>query len=228
MDKDKLTGNKLAVAIAKAIAATENGGKVDMKNPKAGKTGEAKSIFQFTPATWKNYSMQAFGKVVPMNADTETAVVLHKVNTWLDKGYQPEQIASMWNAGTGEPDAYSGKFSDGSPSKGINRKYGVQFDVPSYAKKVKGYMEKYMQEQQTPPEPEQDNGTFQPTQTSTTTPSTNLQQDQLDTQKQPSNPHDSLVALIKKAQMPKQTKPADSGSSNGFIQKLIGGTSSVS
>ena len=105
----------LAEAITKALGYTENGGKPDLSNLQAGKTGEMKSIFQYTPDTWKNYSQQVLGKVVPLNPDNESVVTLKKVSDWLGKGYKPEQIASMWNAGVGEPDAYGGKFSNVFP-----------------------------------------------------------------------------------------------------------------
>lgn len=134
---------KTAEALAKAIGYTENGGKPNIKKPSKGKTGEMSSIYQFTPDTWKNYSTQIFGKVLPMTADSETQVVLNKVNGWLQKGYKPEQILSMWNAGTGEPDAYGGKFSNGQPSVGVNAKYGVKFDVPTYVKKGMNYFNKF-------------------------------------------------------------------------------------
>lgn len=137
---------KLAHAITKALAYTENGGKPNTKNPSKGKTGEMASIFQFTPDTWKHYSQQILGNAnAPMNADSETYVVNKKVEGWLDKGYKPAEIASMWNAGVGEPEAYSGKFSDGSPSVGVNKKYNVKFDVPGYAKKVEGYTKTFLQ-----------------------------------------------------------------------------------
>ncbi len=141
MDNERLVEN-----ITKAIGYTENGGKPNLKNLKAGKTGEMRSIFQFTPDTWKNYSTEVFGKVVPLDPDAETYVTKQKVSSWLKKGYKPEQILSIWNAGQGEPDAYSGKFSTGKPSKGVNKKYGVAFDVPGYVKKGMGYLNKFSAE----------------------------------------------------------------------------------
>lgn len=129
-----------AQAITKAIALTENGGKIDTKNPSAGKSGELKSIFQFTPETWANDSEQVFGKSgAPMNADTEAYVTTQMVDKWLQKGYKPSQIFSMWNAGVGEPDAYTGKFSNGESSAGTN-KHGVQYDVKSYVDKANKYL----------------------------------------------------------------------------------------
>lgn len=128
----------LAYAIAKGIAYQENGGKLGA--PKAGKTGELKSIYQFTPGTWKQYAKDVLGDAnAELTADNETKVVVHKVQKWLDEGRTAKQIASMWNAGEDDPDAWTGKFSNGNPSKGVNQKYGVPFDVPKYALGVEKY-----------------------------------------------------------------------------------------
>lgn len=138
----------LAYAITRALAYQENGGSIDsIKNPKAGKTGELKSIFQFEPETWKKDAQQFLGDPnAPMTPDNETKVVTSQVSKWIDKGYNSKQMASMWNAGVGEPDAYTGKFSDGSSSVGVNPKYGVKFDVPTYADNVANYAKKFYTE----------------------------------------------------------------------------------
>lgn len=123
-----------AMIIAKAIAYAENGGKP--KKIVAGKSGEMKSIFQFTPATWKGYSRHVFGKEVPLTNEAEAEVVHHKVKAWLDDGFNTEQIASMWNAGERRPDAYKQNW------KGKN-KYGVEYDTPAYARKVASYAKSF-------------------------------------------------------------------------------------
>ncbi len=129
----------IALATTKAIALQENGGTWPT-NPTAGKSGEAKSIYQFTPATWRNYAGEILGNPnAPITPDNETAVVAKKVRKWLDQDYTPLQIASMWNAGQGEPNAYTGKFSNGKSSVGVNQKYNVPYDVPTYAKNVEKY-----------------------------------------------------------------------------------------
>lgn len=144
---------QLAKAITKAIAYAENGGKPDLKNPKKGKTGEMKSIFQYTPGTWKSYSKQILGKDnVPLNADTESYITHQKISKWIEEdkknGFSDAQIikriASRWNAGPGEPEAYTGKFSNGSPSNSINKKYNVRYDVPGYANKVDSYVSEFL------------------------------------------------------------------------------------
>lgn len=140
----------LAKSIVKGFAYAENNGQPDINNPQSGKTGEMKSIFQFTPNTWKLDSKKAFGKEMPMNSDNETYVMMHKVRKWIDNGLTTSQMASIHNAGASEPDAYTGKFSDGSSSVGVNKKYGVKFDVPGYAKKVVNYARQFYLESQSP------------------------------------------------------------------------------
>lgn len=131
-------------AITKALGYTENGGKPDLSKLSAGKSGELKSIFQFTPATWKLYSKQVLGKDAPIDPDTETYVVQTKVGEWYDQlekaGTPPDEIplkiGSMWNAGEDKPDAYKENW------KGTN-KYGVKYDTPAYAKKVADYTKEF-------------------------------------------------------------------------------------
>lgn len=136
MDEKEL----LADAITKAIAYQENGGKLDLEKTSAGKSGEMKSIFQFTPETWKKYSKEVLGKDnVPLDNDHETYVVKQKVRKWIDDGKTTSQIASMWNAGEGKPDAYK------ENNVGIN-KYGVKYDTPTYAKNVLNYAKKFYTE----------------------------------------------------------------------------------
>ena len=130
------TLDKKTLAIVKAIAYAENGGKP--KEIKAGKTGEMKSIFQFTPDTWKHYAKQISGdENLQMTPENESLVTYHKVGEWIKKGYNTEQIASMWNAGEHRPDAYKQNW------KGINKKYGVAYDTPAYAKKVSDYAKQF-------------------------------------------------------------------------------------
>lgn len=145
-----MNNDQQVLAITKALAFTENGGQPSVANTKAGKTGEMKSIFQFEPGTWDAYSEQILGKKSPMTPENESVVTLGKVSKWYDQLKQeghseqeiPKMIASMWNAGPGEPNAYTGKFSDGSSSSGVNRKYGVKYDVPGYVNNFTKYFDK--------------------------------------------------------------------------------------
>ncbi len=129
-------------AITKGLAYQENGGKPDIDNPSIGKTGELKSIFQFEPATWKADAKEILGdENAPLTPDNETYIVEHEVSKMLDEGYNVKQIASTWNSG--DKNAYTGKFSDGSPSVGVNQKYGVKYNVPVYANGVSNYAKQF-------------------------------------------------------------------------------------
>lgn len=120
-------------AMALAIRQVESGGNYHAK----GGSGEY-GAYQFTPGTFSAASKKYLGRDVSIfNATPEqqNEVVYKRIADWKSKGYNPGQIASMWNAGEGEPDAYTGRFSNGAPSEGTN-KYGVHYSVPNYANKV--------------------------------------------------------------------------------------------
>lgn len=135
MDEQELLAN----AITKGLAYQENGGKLDLNKTSAGKSGEMKSIFQFTPDTWKNYSKQVYGKEVPLNNDNETYAVKQKVLGWIKEGKNTSQIASMWNAGEHHPDAYKENW------RGTNS-HGVHYDTPAYSQGVLKYAKQFYQE----------------------------------------------------------------------------------
>ena len=121
------------VNLAKAIRQTESGGDFKAK----GKSGEY-GAYQYTEPTWNAASQKYLGSAVKLSDATpeqQNEVTYRRLKEWKDQGKNPGQIASMWNAGEGEPDAYTGKFSNGQPSTGTN-KSNVKFDVPAYAKSV--------------------------------------------------------------------------------------------
>lgn len=114
-----------AVNLAKAIRQTESGGNFAAK----GKSGEY-GAYQFTTPTWdktaKRYGItSSLDKATP---EQQNEVAYKQIKEWKDAGYNPGQIASLWNSG--KPDAYLD-----TEYKGKN-KYGVTYDVPAYAKSV--------------------------------------------------------------------------------------------
>lgn len=136
--------NKLALAITKALAYTENGGHVSLDSLKAGKSGEMKSIFQFLPSTWKRQSKEITGKDnLPLTPENEAAVAYGVISPLVEKGIKegkhPDEIAteigSFWNSGR----------TDGA-KKGLigTNKKGVKYDVPAYAKKVVDYTNQFL------------------------------------------------------------------------------------
>lgn len=114
------------VNLTKAIRQTESGGDFNAR----GGSGEFGG-YQFTPDTWKAYAAEA-GVNVPLEQATremQNQVAYTKIKQWKDQGYNVGQVASMWNAGPGRPNAYQENHV------GTNS-YGVQYDTPGYAEKV--------------------------------------------------------------------------------------------
>lgn len=124
-----------AIAMSKAIRSTETQGVRDPWNAK-GKSGEW-GAYQFTEPTWKKLKQKynLTGEYGSATQEEQNQAAYHQIKEWKDAGYNIGQVASMWNAGEGEPNAYTGTFSNGKPSRGKN-KYGVDYDVPAYAEGV--------------------------------------------------------------------------------------------
>lgn len=122
-----------AVDLTRAIRQQESGGNFSQK----GASGEY-GAYQFEPDTWTKYSQEA-GVDVPLAQATpeqQNQVTYNKIKQWKDQGYNVGQIASMWNAGEGKPNAYQENYT------GTNAE-GVKYDTPSYAKAVATYYQQY-------------------------------------------------------------------------------------
>lgn len=122
------------VNLAKAIRKVESGGSFDAK----GKSGEI-GAYQFMPTTWAGEAPK-YGINVPIEQATpaqQNAVAYNRIKEWKDKGYNVTQIASMWNASEGEPNAYKGTFGMSTSTHAMgDLSKGTNFDVPGYAAKV--------------------------------------------------------------------------------------------
>jgi len=128
------------VALAKAIRQHESGNR-----PVSGASGEG-GRYQFMPDTWKSGAQKYLGDPnAPLTLENENKVAYSKIKEWKDAGYNPAQIASMWNRG--KPD-WEGRV-------GTN-KYGVKYDVPKYVNSVYANYQKFKPQeeaaQQPPPE----------------------------------------------------------------------------
>lgn len=117
-----------AVALTQAIRQMESGGTNDPSTQ--GKSGEY-GAYQWLPSTWAKMS-QAAGVDVPLEGSTleqQNEVAYKQIKTWKDEGYNVGQIASMWNAGPGRPNAYL------EGNSGTNAE-GVSYDTQKYAQQV--------------------------------------------------------------------------------------------
>jgi hypothetical protein len=80
------------------------------------------------PSTWRLYSKEIEGRVLPHTAINEKYITSKMVAKWLSQGYSEKQIFLMWNSGR----------SSGC-SSGIN-KYGVKYDSCAYVDKALAYL----------------------------------------------------------------------------------------
>lgn len=128
-----------AVALAQAIRQTESNGNFQAQ----GKSGEF-GAYQWEPQSWATMSSAA-GVNVPLQQATpaqQNQVAYNQIKAWKDQGYNVGQIASMWNAGEGKPNAYI----DGN--EGVNAE-GVSYDTATYAKNVATAYQQFKTQQPT-------------------------------------------------------------------------------
>jgi hypothetical protein len=134
-----------AVALAQAIRQTESG-----NDPTAqGKSGEY-GAYQWTEPTWQKMSTAA-GVNVPLAQATpeqQNEVAYKQIAQWKQQGYNVGQIASMWNAGEGAPNAYE------TGNKGTNAE-GVPYDTSTYAENVANAYQTIKDDSQATPTPQQ-------------------------------------------------------------------------
>lgn len=115
--------------IVNAIEQVESSGGVNTM----GKSGE-KGALQFMPNIWKEYSeayLKAQGKsgVLPQTYENQRKVAEFKIQSWMNQGFDTEQLAAAWNAGPQK--AVTGEWKK---MIGVN-KYGIKYDTPSYVNK---------------------------------------------------------------------------------------------
>jgi hypothetical protein len=108
----------LARGIALSIRHNESRGNYEAK----GKSGEY-GAYQYILSTFKGYSRELTGEILPFTPTNQDYVTVLKVQQWLDRGYTPQQIFLMWNAGEQAKKC----------SAGINR-HGVRYNSCSYVK----------------------------------------------------------------------------------------------
>jgi len=111
-------------ALASAIKRAETGTSPDAYTKK-GASGEY-GAYQFMPGTWKDWSKKHIGdENAPMTIENQNKVAYSQIKSWKDQGYNPAQIASLWNSGKPNWEGNVG-----------TNKEGVHFDTPSYVKRV--------------------------------------------------------------------------------------------
>ena len=111
--------NQHVALLADAILATEG-------RCGHGGSGE-RGCFQYLPSTWRAYSIEVTGEVLPLTVENERMVTEGMIRSWKADGMTDRGVFLTWNQGSatgwgGGTDCYSG----------IN-KYGVPYDSCDYA-----------------------------------------------------------------------------------------------
>jgi len=120
------------VNFAKSIKRAETG-QGDTYNHK-GDSGEF-GAYQFMPDTYKAYAKKYVGdENAPPTKENQNKIAYSFIKEKKDAGFNPAQIASMWNAGEGKPNAYKENW------RGVNE-HGVKYDTPAYVQRVSQYYE---------------------------------------------------------------------------------------
>jgi len=88
-----------------------------------GKSGE-RGALQYQESTWKLWSKDVAGRVLPFTEENEYYVAYNKVENWIKQGYSDRQISLIWNQGHA-----------GACKAGTNG-YGVAYDSCAYARQV--------------------------------------------------------------------------------------------
>lgn len=117
-------------ALVSALGEAETGTSSPAAYQKRGASGEY-GRYQFMPDTWNKYAGELGipRKLEESTIEDQNRVAYHKIEQWKNQGYNPAQIASMWNAGEARPNAYRENW------RGVNSQ-GVAYDTPAYAEKV--------------------------------------------------------------------------------------------
>lgn len=173
----KMNGNQPldqnALILTKAIGLQENGGKVNYNA--VGDGGASAGQYQWNnggkplapggvPANFASDATKFGLNPADFSPTNQNQVAYAKVKSLLDSGMKPAQVASSWNAGLGEPNAYTGKFSNGNASS------TPTFDVPSYVAGVQKYAQQLYSQQAPQPAPQTGGGLIPTADASTTTP----------------------------------------------------------
>lgn len=159
--------DKDALNLTHAIALSETGDNGKPNYNAVGASGE-KGAYQWMPGNYEKDAQDAGFDPSDFSPATQDKVAYAKIKKLKDQGYDPGQIASLWNSG--DPNNWQNH-------SGVNQ-YGVAYDTPGYVQKVKQNYQKII-------------GGYNPT------PYSNNQTSGDDTQDNQNQPDNALTSVLK-------------------------------
>lgn len=130
MDNQPVDKQALALTHAIALQESGSGGKPDYTA--SGDAGTSKGAYQWQPGNFESAAKTAGLDPTDFSPENQDKVAYSEVKAYKDKGYDPGQIASLWNSGS------PNNWQNHSGTTTINGKK-ISYDTPAYVKGVQKY-----------------------------------------------------------------------------------------
>lgn len=121
-----------ALALTHAIALQESGSDGKPNYSAVGDAGTSKGAYQWQPGNFESAAKTARLDPNDFSPENQDKVAYSEVKAYKDKGYDPGQIASLWNSGS--PNNWQNHVGTTT----INGKT-ISYDTPAYVKGVQKY-----------------------------------------------------------------------------------------
>lgn len=121
-----------ALALTHAIALQESGRNGTPNYNAVGDAGTSKGAYQWQPGNFESAAKNAGLDPSDFSPENQDKVAYSEVKAYKDKGYDPGQIASLWNSGS------PNNWQNHAGTTTINGKT-ISYDTPAYVKGVQKY-----------------------------------------------------------------------------------------
>lgn len=130
-----------ALALTHAIALAESGQNGQPNYNAVGDAGTSKGAYQWQPGNFEAAAKNAGLNPNDFSSKNQDMVAYSEIKAYKDKGYDPGQIASIWNSGS------PNNWQNHSGTTTINGQ-PISYDTPTYVKKVQGYYQQLLPQSQ--------------------------------------------------------------------------------
>lgn len=136
-----------ALALTHAIALQESGGSSGKPNYNAvGDAGTSKGAYQWQPGNFEAAAKSAGLDPNDFSPENQDKVAYSEIKGYKEKGYDPGQIASLWNSGS------PNNWQNHSGTTTINGKT-ISYDTPAYVKGVQKHYQELASQSNNPISP---------------------------------------------------------------------------
>lgn len=132
MEPTQQPTDQQALTLTHAIALQESGENGKPNYNAVGDAGTSKGAYQWQPGNFEAAAKNAGLDPKDFSPENQDKVAYSEVKAYKDKGYDPGQIASLWNSGS------PNNWQNHSGTTTINGKT-ISYDTPAYVKGVQKY-----------------------------------------------------------------------------------------